>query len=204
MTTMPEDDKFEIEEEEDEDERCSTGSRSYQHIRCLPTFSSKDWSRLLKDIRVHRPDHYALVHTMVKTGLPLVAVLGIQIGELSLQERVLRVVRGWGETGAFPIPNRSHPFHPHGDLGPLVIQLSAADLQVLTDHLAALREAGRPCDTTAWLFPGRGNQPWKFRYIAHFTILPALKRCGMSPLFPKDLYYCILKTHIEEKARHAR
>lgn len=202
MSTSIEDNAFEMTEDEDEEERCRQGSVAYQRILALPTFSRQDWQRLLSDIQCHRPEHFAIVHTMVELGLPLVAVLGLSIDNLSFEERVLRVVQGWGERGAFPIPDPKHPFHPHGDLGRLVIPLTSESHQILRDHLAELRDRGRPCDPTAWLFPGRGNHPWKFRYVTNYTILPALQRCGLPQLFPKNLYYCIQKTRIEEAFRH--
>lgn len=202
MTTSIDDDAFEMTEDDDEEERCRQGSVAYQRILALPTFARQDWQRLLRDIHDHRPEHFPIVHTMVDLGLPLVAVLGLSIDNLGLEERVLRVVQGWGETGAFPIPNIKRPFHPHGDLGHLIVSLTSESHQVLRDHLAELRDSGRPCDATAWLFPGRGNQPWKFRYVTNYTILPALKRCGLPQLFPKNLYYCIYKTRIEEALRH--
>lgn len=206
MATRSQDQKFEItidvDVDEDEEEQCREGSAAYQRIRALPTYSSQDWQRLLSDIHVHRPEHFAIVHTMVDLGLPLVAVLGLSIGNLSFGEDVVRITRGWGETGAFPIPNPAHPFHPHGDLGHLMVPLTSLSHQILRDHLAGLQACGRPCASTDWLFPGRGNQPWKFRYVTNFTILPALERCGMVPLFPKELYYCIYKTRIEEECRH--
>lgn len=202
MTTMSEDDDFEMIEDDDEEERCREGSLTYQRILALPTFSRQDWQRLLRDIHHHRPEHYAIAHTMVDLGLPLVAVLGLSIGNLDLKEHVVRVVQGWGETGAFPIPNLEHPFHPHGDLGQLIVPLTSQSQQVLRDHLAELHACGRPCDASAWLFPGRGNQPWKFRYVTNYTLLAALKRCGLPQLFPKEFYYCIYKTRIEEDSRH--
>ncbi len=202
MTTMIEDDAFEITEDDDEEERCREGSLTYQRIRALPTLRPQDWRRLLRDIQRHRPEHFAIVHTMVELGLPLVAVLGLWLEDLNFEERLLRVVRGWGETGAFPIPNLKRPFHPHGDFGHLTVPLTPDNHQILRDHLAELQDRSRPCDPTDWLFPGRGNQPWKFRYVTNFTILPALKRCGLPKLFPKDLYYCMYKTRIEEALRH--
>lgn len=84
--------EFEMEEE---DGRSSEGSRSYHHLRSLPTFIPQEWSRLLEDSREHHPHHFAIVHTMVGTGLPLVAVLGLQVGDLDLRTKTFQVVRGW-------------------------------------------------------------------------------------------------------------
>ncbi len=167
-------------------------------------YSPESWQALLQDIRAHRPEHFAIVHTMVDLGLPLVAVLGLAIGRVDFEQRALRVVQGWGESGVFPIPNPKHPFHPHGDWGDLHIPLTSASTRVLGDQLAMLRMHDRPVGPTDWLFPGRSNKPWKYRYITNYAILPALKRCGMAPMFPRELYYSISKTRIEEGFRHDR
>jgi len=199
---MIEDDTFEITEDEDENKRCREGSEAYQHIRALPTFSLQDWQRVLDTVQRHHPKHFGVVHTMVDLRLPLVAVLGLSIGDLDFPNGTVRVVQGWGETGAFPIPNLTHPFHPHGDLGHLVIPMTPKSQQVFLDQLAQLRACGRPCGPTDWVFPGRGNQPWKFRYVTNGTILPALEQCELPKLYPKDLYYCLYKTHIKEACNH--
>jgi len=202
MSAMSEDYDDEITEDQEEEEHSQKGSATYQRLRTLPTYSTKDWQAWLQHIQKHRPEHFAIVHTMVDLGLPLVAVLGLNIGHVDFKQCVLQVRQGWGKTGVFPIPNHKRPFHPHGDWGQLHVLLTSASTIVLRDQLGALITAGRPVGPTDWLFPGRGNKPWKFRYITNYTILPALKHCGMAPMFPKDLYYCIHKTRIEEELRH--
>lgn len=188
--------------DEDAEERTKEGSKFYQRLKTIPSMSRGDQQRLLQAVHEHDPRHYPIFYLMARLCLPLVAVLGLKIGDINRRAKTLRIVRGWGEQGAFPIPNGAHSFHPHGDLGPLAFILDADVRQVVDDQVAALTAEGRPCGPEDWLFPGRGNQPWKFRYISNFTLLPALEHCGLPKLFPKDLYYCFLKTHIEEDCSH--
>jgi len=188
-------------EDDDEEGRSSPGHQIYMHIIALPCMTREEQHTLLELMRQLHPDHYPILYTMARACLPLPAVLGLKIGDVNILTKVISVSRGWGELGEFPIPTPARPFHPHGDLGPLKINMEEDLVRVLTEQLAHLNATGRACGNEAWMFPGQQDrQPWKIQYVSRFSFLPTLKAGGFPKLCPRDLYYCFVKTRTNQES----
>lgn len=146
------------------------------------------------------PHHGRLFYVMRHVGLWLPVTLGLQIGDVERDPSLIRVVRGWSDQGEYSIPRKDgRGFIQLGEHAPTRIPIGAHVLTRIDEQIADLERRHHPTGKHDWLFPGRSSgHPWNPGVLSHMVLQPALRKMGLPPVTPKNLYYSIMRLRVHE------
>ena len=187
---------------ESEGRQDNFGCHKYERILHGRRLTRAELDLLVSSLLEAHPSHGRLLDVMTAGGLWLPVTLGLQIGDLDVASLVFHLSRGWFDQGEYPIPNQDRGHFEQGVLSPTVVPVSTSVAETVVQQIAFLQARRHPTGDRDWLFPGKSSgHPWNPGVFSHLILQPAIRRIGLPPISPKDLYFSIMRLRIEELAQ---